>query len=953
VLLAASRLFGLQVPLEVVVLGLVTGLTYSLLAVGLVFAYKASRVVNFAHGEMGALAAGIMPVLVVNDHLDYWLALLLALLAAAATGVFMEMGVIRKFARAPRLIVLVATIGASQLFFAVGAFIPKGQKLGTAVFPTPFRATLTVGSVRLGTGELFILIVVPMVTAALALFLARTKLGLATRCAAENRDAAQLAGVPVGRVSLAVWTVTGVIAGVSAVLVGPTHPVVTQVAVGPGLLLRALAAAMLAGMASLPRAFAGGIVIGLLEAVISWNYPSGGTLEVVLFVIVILALLLRTGLGQRGRGGEAGSWSLAGRLRRLDPGVARLRRLPAAKAAFLSAVLVVAALAALPATNSQRVLMSSVVLFGAMGLSLVVLTGFAGQVSLGQFAFVGLGAIVGGRMHQLGYPPWMALLYATVAGGLVALVIGLPALRIRGLFLAVATLAFAVASQAWLYGQPWLVHVSGGQTSLELPRPRLAGFDLGPELHYYWLSLGVLVVLAAVTHRLRVTGVGRSMMAVRDNEASAASMGVSPRRTKLAAFVIAGMMAAFAGYFYGGLLVSFSSRDTFAAELSLALVGLVIVGGVTTITGAVLGAVWLKGLAYVLGPILPGLLGSSIAFLIGGTGLLGALYAFPGGMAEVAFGLRDRALRRWRPWLGPPRGAPDRGGARVGPGDVATGLQGASGGLALAPALEARDVVVRFGGNLAVAQVSMHVLPGEVVGLVGPNGAGKTTLFDVLSGHLRAASGEVLVEGRDVTGLRPEQRARLGLGRTFQQARLFDDVPLLDALEVALERSEPSEVVPSVLGLAPSRRAERAKRLRAREVLELLGLAPYSHLYVAELSTGMRRLAELGAMIALGARVLLLDEPTAGIAQREVEAFRPVLKEIRDHLGASMIVVEHDIPLVMGLVDRLYVLNAGSVLAEGPPSVLREDPAVIAAYLGTDERVIRRSGTAALAGGRR
>src|SRR5205807_2009374 len=286
---------------------------------------------------------------------------------------------------------------------------------------------------------------------------------------------------------------------------------------------------------------------GLLEAVISWNYPSGGTLEVVLFVIVILALLLRTGLGQRGRGGEAGSWSLAGRLRRLDPGVARLRRLPAAKAAFLSAVLVVAALAALPATNSQRVLMSSVVLFGAMGLSLVVLTGFAGQVSLGQFAFVGLGAIVGGRMHQLGYPPWMALLYATVAGGLVALVIGLPALRIRGLFLAVATLAFAVASQAWLYGQPWLVHVSGGQTSL-------------------------------------------------------------------------------------------------------ALVGLVIVGGVTTITGAVLGAVWLKGLAYVLGPILPGLLGSSIAFLIGGTGLLGALYAFPGGMAEVAFGLRDRALRRWRPW---------------------------------------------------------------------------------------------------------------------------------------------------------------------------------------------------------------------------------------------------------------------------------------------------------------
>ncbi|HMC51913.1 MAG TPA: ATP-binding cassette domain-containing protein, partial [Acidimicrobiales bacterium] len=868
---AVTSLLGFQVPLEVLVLGALTGLTYSLLAVGLVFAYKSSRVVNFAHGEMGALAAGVVPVLVVNDHVNYWVAVLLALLAAAATGVFVEMAIIRKFAQAPRLVVLVATIGASQLFFAVGAFIPKGSKLGTAVFPTPFRASVTVGSLRLGAGELLILMVVPVVTATLAFFLARTKLGLATRCAAENRDAAHLAGVAVGRVSLAVWTITGVLAGVSAILVGPTHPVVTQVAAGPGLLLRGLAAAMIAGMASLPLAFAGGVVIGLLEAIISWNYPSGGTLEVVLFALVILALLVRGGLGHRARGGEASSWSLAGRLRQLDPALARLPRLPVLKAGSLAGLAVVLALAALPATNSQRVLMSSVALFAAMGLSLVVLTGFAGQVSLGQFAFVGVGALVGGRMHQLGYSPWMALMYATAAGGVVALVIGLPALRIRGLFLAVATLAFAVATEAWLYGQRWLVHVSGARTSLELPRPRVAGFDLAPELHYYWLSLAVLAVLAAVTHRVRVTGVGRSMMAVRDNEAAAASMGVSPRRTKLVAFVIAGMMAAFAGYFYGGLLVSFSSRDTFAAELSLALVGFVMLGGVTTITGAVLGAVWLKGLAYVLQPILPGLLGSSIAFLIGGTGLLGALYAFPGGVAEVAFGLRDRALRRVAPRLGSARAPAGERPPPVARADSTARRPPAPG--APFPALEARDVSVRFGGNLAVAGVSMHVVPGEVVGLVGPNGAGKTTLFDVLSGHLRAASGHVLLEGQDVTRLRPEQRARLGLGRTFQEARLFEDVPLLDAVKVALERGEPSEVVPSVLGLAPARRAEQAKQLRAQEFLDLIGLAPYSHLYVADLSTGMRRLAELAAMAALGARVLLLDEPTAGIAQREVEAF--------------------------------------------------------------------------------
>ena len=228
---------------------------------------------------------------------------------------------------------------------------------------------------------------------------------------------------------------------------------------------------------------------------------------------------------------------------------------------------------------------------------------------------------------------------------------------------------------------------------------------------------------------------------------------------------------------------------------------------------------------------------------------------------------------------------------------------------------------------------------------MGPNGAGKTTLFDVLSGHHRNAAGHVLLRGNDVTGLRPEELARRGLGRTFQQARLFDEMTLLDACKVALERDEPSEVVPSLLALPPSRDAERRKSLRAEELLELLGLDRFGGMHVAELSTGMRRLAELGCLVGLGADVLLLDEPTAGIAQREVEAFRPVLRELRAHLGASMLVIEHDIPLMMGLVDRLYVLANGQVIAEGKPSLLRDDPAVVAAYLGTDERAIARSGS--------
>ncbi|MCU1460055.1 MAG: transporter related [Acidimicrobiales bacterium] len=943
--------FAHEVRLEVVVLGLITGLSYALLAVGLVLTYKSSRVLNFAHGQMGALGAALIPVLVVHDHLNYWLAVLIALLAAAAAGAFCELVAIRKLAKAPRLVALVATIGLAQLFFAVEALLPR-KNLGSAIFPTPFRADFTIGSLHLHSAQLLILAIAPLIVVALSAFLQRTTVGLASRASAENTDAAYLAGIPVRKISLAVWIVAGLLAGVSAILVGPTRPIITQQSLGPGLLLRALAAAMIGGLDSLPWVFAGGLGIGLLESLVLWNYPSGGTLEVVLFVVVLVSFIARRRLGQLARGGEQSSWSLAGALRAVDPVKARLSRVRLARRVALAAGIVAAALVAVPMSNAQRVLASSVVLFAMMGLSLVVLTGYAGQISLGQFAFVSLGALVGGRLHQLGYPAPVAMLYAVLAGGLAALIVGLPALRIRGLFLAVTTLAFAVAGQTWLFGQHWLVQISGGTTSLEIPRPHWFGINFQRELPYYWLCLGVLVVVGAIVHRLPRTGAGRAMMAVRDNEAATATLSVSPRRIKLVAFVLSGMIAALAGYLYGGMLVSFGDPNTFTPDYSLTLVALVVLGGVTTVTGAVLGAIWVEGLGYILAPILPGLLGGQVALLISGVGLLGAILTFPGGLAQVAFMVRDRIVDRL---AGAPatrnEDAEDPGlaavpaRARLQPraGEHLPAVDGD------AVPLEARGVTVRFGGNVAVDDVTMRVRRGEILGLIGPNGAGKTTLFDVLSGQLRPDAGEVLYEGEDITWLPPEQRARLGLGRTFQQARLFDELPLVDAVKVALEREEPSEFVPSLLGLPPSRAAERRKDIRASELIELLGLGQYADRHIAELSTGVRRMAELGCVIALGAEVVLLDEPTAGIAQREVEAFRPVLREVRDHLDATVVLIEHDIPMVMSVVDRLYVLVSGSVIAEGPPSLLREDPAVIAAYLGTDERVIARSGTAATA----
>ena len=929
---------GFEIPIEIVTLGVITGMTYGLLGVGLTLLYRTSRVLNFAHGEIGALPAILVAVLVLNHGWSWWVAVPAGLAMSAAMGAVTEWVVIRRLANAPRLIVLVATIGVAQVLFVCNALVPRTGRLGGSPYPTPFTAHVTIGNLRLNAGHLVILVAAPVIVFALHLFLQRTSLGMASRAAAENREAALLAGVPIARVSLVVWVIASVLAGASAILVGPTRPILTQVALGPSLMVRALAAALIGGLERIPYVLAGGIAIGVVELLVAWNYPTGGLLEMTLFVIVVATLFLRHDLGQRARGSEESSWSLSGTLRPIPRAVAALASIRRARTAGLAMAALGAVALPLALDNSQRVLASSVVLFALTGLSLVVVTGFAGQVSLGQFAFVLLGALVGGRMAQLGYPPWVGVVYATGAAGITALVIGVSALRIRGLLLAVVTLGFALAASTWLFGQPWLVvsEAATGGTSLRIPRPELWGINFHHELNYYWLCLALFCGVAAGVNHLRGTGLGRSMMAVRDNERAAAALSVSPRRAKLAAFVLGGMIAGLAGYFYGGLLVSIDPRG-FGPEQSLNVVAMAVFGGVTTITGVVLGALWVRGIPYAFG--------TNVGLLSSGAGLLVVLLIFPGGLAAAVFRVRDRlveALSGKRPAKSAEGDVGDRIPRARLPARIAPPSGASLNGRPLP--IEARGISVRFGGIAAVHAVDLRASEGELVGVVGANGAGKTTLFDALSGQITPDAGTVLLHGLDVTRLRPEARAQLGMARSFQQARLFDEMSLRDALKVSLERREPSEALPSLLGLPPSRAAERSKDLAADDLLDLLSLGPYADRQVNELSTGMRRLAELGCIVGLGADVLLLDEPMAGIAQREVEAFVPVIREIRDHLGATLVIIDHDIPMITSLVDRAYVLAQGVVIAEGPLSAVREDPHVIAAYLGTEPRAVARSG---------
>jgi ABC-type branched-subunit amino acid transport system ATPase component len=258
--------------------------------------------------------------------------------------------------------------------------------------------------------------------------------------------------------------------------------------------------------------------------------------------------------------------------------------------------------------------------------------------------------------------------------------------------------------------------------------------------------------------------------------------------------------------------------------------------------------------------------------------------------------------------------------------------------------LRTDGLTVNLGGRTIVDGVDIVVRPGEIVGLIGTNGAGKTTILNAVSGLL-PSTGLVELYGRDISGMSAHRRARLGQGRAFQNARLFASLTVRETLMVALESRQRSLLVPSILALPPSPMAERRKRREADEIISYLGLGRYADALMGELSTGTRRIVELGALIALDSKLLLLDEPTAGVAQRETEAFGPLIQTIQRELGASILIIEHDMPMVMSISDRIYCLEAGRVIAEGDPQAIRTNPAVIASYLGTDERAIQRSNT--------
>ena len=930
--LLALAPFGFELPLPVFVLGAIIGMIYGLLAVGLVLVYRTNRIINFAHGEVGAFGAAFFGTAVLRWHIPYYLAIPLAFAAAGAMAALAEVAVVRRLRNAPRIMSIVATLGVGQfLVFFSAAFNPT-TSAGFSYPSPPGMPEFTLGALRLTQAYVGMLVFGPIVVAALVIFLRRSRFGLGIRASSANPEAARMAGIFAGRMSSLAWALAGVVSAFTAILVLPSRGFTAGESFGPSLLVRAMAGAVIARMNSLPAALAAGIGVGVVEQLLLWNYPRAGFVELALFVVILGALLVQRGVG--GREEEKGSWAAVQGWRPLPEAVARLREVRIAPRVLGIAAIVVAALLPVVMSNSNSVIVAGIMSFSIVGLSVGVITGLGGQLSLGQFALGGIGAVISYQVsRRVGSFP-LAFLYAGLGAAVVSLVIGVPALRIRGLLLTVSTLGFTLVMTTWLLQQPWALG-----DGVDPGRPIVFGRALDTGRSYYYFVLAVLVLMTLLARNVRRSGLGRLLVAVRDNEDNARAFTVPARAVKLQGFLVAGFLAGVGGAAYGHMLSRIGTA-TFPTGSNIDVVAMSVIGGMSLLVGPLIGAFYIIGVPAFLPLDSAGLAAQRLGWLI-------LILYLPGGIAQGLEPLRARFVR----WAARRNdvdlaAAEESADANRGAIETPAGLPAV-----VAPArrlrpngsvlLEGIDLYKRFGGVAAVNDVSLQVRAGEIVGLIGPNGAGKTTLFELLGGFTRPDRGRVVFDGEDVSDFGPEARARRGLIRSFQDAALFPTMTVLDAARLAFERTAPTSFFRSVLGFTGS---DRDKDRMARELVGAMGLDAYRNKQIQELSTGTRRITEIACLLALRPTLLLLDEPSSGIAQRETEALGELLRDIKDELDLTMLVIEHDIPLIMGLSDRIVAMDAGVVIAEGAPEDVRTNPHVVTAYLGGTVAAIERSG---------
>ncbi len=875
--------------------------------------YRSSGVINFATGTIALFTAytfanlrkGLLLILIpglpgsveLPRTVDLIPAALIALMLAALLGALLYLLVFRNLRSAPPLARTGASLG---LLVVLQALIVNrvGERPVSvqSIFPAD---RWTFGEVGMLSDRFYLAVAVVVLTLGLTAVFRWTRFGLLTRAVAETQTGALVSGVSPERVALSNWVLSAVVAGAAGILISPITPLTpTAYAL---VVVPALAAAVVGRFDALIPTVLAGLAIGMLQSEasslalsVSW-FPESGSPELVPLVVILVALLF-VGRGIRTRGG----------LVRETLGRAPRPQLFLAPTLIGTAVGVVA----LAVTHGTwRAAVINTLIAAIIALSLVVVTGYAGQVSLAQLTLAGVGGFaLAGITEGWGIPFPFAPLLAAVITAVVGVVVGLPALRLRGLTLGVVTLALAYSIEAVWFRNGQFVPSGGARVG----RPELLGIDLSigsgsafPRMQFGLLALLTLVVVAWCVARLRTSAVGSAMLAVRANEHSAAGIGVNVVGVKIASFALASFIAGI-----GGSLLAYRQGtitfNSFTALGGLALLTTVYLAGITSVSGGILaGIMAATGVVYLAADRWVDL--GRWFVVLTGVGLIVTLIQYPEGLAAAGHRLAHR-LHGFRMFRVPQRHPEEHAAAPPAlPAHEGT-------------ALAVEHLTVRYGGVMAVADVDLHVDVGKVVGLIGPNGAGKTSLIDAVTGFARA-EGAVLLHGERIDRLKAHVRVRGGLARTFQSLELYDDLTVHENVSAAL------------FGTA---RKHRPGQVDA--ALERVGLSELEEREAGELSQGERQLVSIARACACEPTVLLLDEPAAGLGPKDTEELGERIRAIAAS-GTAVLLVDHDIGLVLDVCDYIYVLDFGQILVEGDAEAIRNDKAFAEAYLGTLHQV--------------
>jgi ABC-type branched-subunit amino acid transport system ATPase component/branched-subunit amino acid ABC-type transport system permease component len=912
--------------LPFIIAGLTTGSVYALAGVGLVLTYKTSGVFNFAHGALATVSAYLFYTLHVEHGMPWPIAAVVCVFVAGPVlGLVLEQ-ITRRLSNVSLAIRVVSTVGVLLAVQAVVVIIYGTTQ--TRTVPQYLPATqFHIGGAVVTLGQVIIFAVGAAATAGLYVFFRVARTGVAMRAVVDDSALLAISGTSPTAVRRWAWLIGVTFASASGLLLVPFINLDSITLTF--LVVAAFGAAAIGAFRSLPLTYLGGLLVGVGAALCSEYFTSGllsglsASLPfVVLFVVLLVSprrwLAERTVLVQRDRAEWTAPWQVQGSfglvllvILCLVPGFAGIHL----------------------ADYSQFLAMT--ILFLSLGL----LVRSSGQVSLCHVTFMAIGVCAFAQLAVNHHWPWfLALLVAGAIAMPVGALLAIPAIRLSGLYLALATFGFGILMQYMFYTENFMFGSTGLGVQVPMPDFPALGLD-GSDKSFYYLCLIVTVLVTGVVIMISRSRLGRLSRALADSPRGLATTGTSINVTRVLVFCLSAFLAAIAGVLAAGAIGQ-ANGDSYPPIQSLVYFALVII----TLGGAPWYALTAAAGLMIVPSYLTSANTSNWLQVIFGLTAIGYAMAPPHlrGMPPALAQRIDRLVRRRpagaKPSLASPRLA--AGGLAL---VAARPRPAARGPRVTGGSLQARDIRVRFGGLVAVDGVSVEAPPGRITGLIGPNGAGKTTMFNACSGLITPSRGQVSISDHSVSRRGPAARARLGLGRTFQQMELFDSLTVRENVELGAEGGNAGPNPARHLTSAP--RTRRLVRDRASEAIARCDLTDLADRTAGSLSTGQRRLVELARCLAGPFRILLLDEPSSGLDRAETVRFGEILQQAVAERGIGILLVEHDMALVTDICDYVYVLDFGKPIFQGNPAEVMSSPVVKAAYLGDDE--VERAAAAA------